>query len=448
MLLTSPIAAAAQNLLVNGGFEQGPPIPSGSSYTTVGAGSAAIPGWTVTGSTIDYIGPSWTMADGTRGIDLDGAFSTGGIQQTVTTVPGQTYAASFSLAGNSDGAPVVKQVRVTVGPLVYDLTFDTLGKSRVDPGWVRQSYSFVASGTSATIGFASLSPAGNSWGALIDDVRLELQPPGPQPPTALHVESVDGNLVTLHWAGPATGPAPAGYVVKGGLVPGQVLAAVDTGSAAPVFAFLAPPGSYFLRVHTSTGSGESGPSNEVPLHVRVAIPPSAPANLLGLVDGSTVSLAWTNTFAGGEPAGVTLLVSGAVNAAVPLARTDTFSVAGVPPGTYTFAVAATNATGSSPLSTPVTLTFPAGCSGTPQPVTNFAAYAVGNVLSLRWDLPATGAAPSGYLLTVTGAFVGSVPVSARHVSAPVPPGAYTFTVRATNACGDGAATAPQTVVVP
>ncbi|MEZ5291163.1 MAG: choice-of-anchor C family protein [Vicinamibacterales bacterium] len=443
-----PTAAAAQNLFVNGSFEQGPPIPSGSSYTTVGAGSAALPGWTVTGATVDYIGPSWTMAEGIRGIDLDGAFSTGGIQQTVATVPGRTYLASFSLAGNSDGAPVLKQARFTVDALVVDLTFDTQGHGRLDPGWVRKSYAFVASGPSVTVGFTSLSPAGNSWGALIDDVRLELQSPLPQPPTDLHVESLDGNFVTLHWAAPSAGPAPTSYIVKGGLVPGQVLATVDTGTTTPVFAFLAPPGSFFLRVHAATGAGESGPSNEVPLHVRVAIPPSAPANLLGLVNGSTVSLAWTNTFRGGAPTGIGLTVSGAVNTAVPLGLGDTFSVAGVPPGTYTFAVAATNAAGSSPLSSPVTLTFPAGCSGVPQPVTNVVAYAVGGVLSLRWDLPATGAAPTGYRITVTGAYVGSVPVPVRTLSAPVPPGSYTFTVSATNACGVGATTAPHTVVVP
>ncbi len=69
------------NLLTNGSFELGPAIPGGSSFVTLSGGSTAITGWTVTGSTIDYFGPSWTVSDGIRAIDLDGAFSTGGMSR-------------------------------------------------------------------------------------------------------------------------------------------------------------------------------------------------------------------------------------------------------------------------------------------------------------------------------------------------------------------------------
>lgn len=43
--------------------------------------------------------------------------------------------------------------------------------------WERKDFSFVASGTTATLWFRSLSSAGNSYGALIDNVRVYLDVP-------------------------------------------------------------------------------------------------------------------------------------------------------------------------------------------------------------------------------------------------------------------------------
>jgi hypothetical protein len=50
-------------------------------------------------------------------------------------------------------------------------------------------------------------------------------PANAQPPTDLVVDSVVGNLVTVRFTPPALGPAPTGFVLKGGVQPGQVLAA-------------------------------------------------------------------------------------------------------------------------------------------------------------------------------------------------------------------------------
>ena len=55
---------------------------------------------------------------------------------------------------------------------------------------------------------------------------------------------------------------------------------------------------------------------------------------------------------------------------------------------------------------------------------------------------------TGFVLNVSGAYNLALPLSTRGISAPVPPGSYTFTVAAANACGASPATAPQTVVVP
>ena len=167
---TSPTAVPppAVNLLTNGSFEGGPAIPSNSSYTTLSGGSRAIPGWVVTGGSIDYIGTFHPPSDGQRAIDLDGAFSTGGISQTFSTSPGTRYLVTFDLSGNPEGAPRIKNVRVSAGGVTQDFSFDTTGQSRSNLRWQPASFTFVANGTSATLTFSSLSPAGNSWGAFVD----------------------------------------------------------------------------------------------------------------------------------------------------------------------------------------------------------------------------------------------------------------------------------------
>lgn len=164
--------AAQVDLLTNGSFEDGPTIPSNSSYATLPGGSGAIPGWVVTGGSIDYIGTAHPPSDGQRAIDLDGAFSTGGISQTMTTTTGARYVVTFDLSGNPEGAPTVKRVRVSIGDLSEDFSFDSTGQSRSDLTWTTVSFTFEATSTSATLAFTSLSPVGNSWGPLVDHVSV------------------------------------------------------------------------------------------------------------------------------------------------------------------------------------------------------------------------------------------------------------------------------------
>jgi hypothetical protein len=268
------------------------------------------------------------------------------------------------------------------------------------------------------------------------------------PPTGLHVHTIAGNVVTLRWTPPAAGLPPTGYVLEGGVAPGQVLASVPTGSTAPLFTFTAPNGSFFVRMHTVAGASRSGPSNEIRLFVNVAVAPSAPTHLLGLANGSALTLAWRNTYEGGAPTAVRLDVSGAVNLSVPLGITESFTFGGVPPGTYTFVVRTVNAAGASAPSAPVTLTFPSACQGAPLPPANYLATRTGNTIRLLWDPADSGPAPALFQLDVTGAVTATVPIAARSLAAAVPPGSYNIAVRAVNACGASAPTAVQTVVVP
>lgn len=263
----------------------------------------------------------------------------------------------------------------------------------------------------------------------------------------LRVTGIVGGTVTFNWLPPATGATPEGYQIEGGLTPGAVVGTLPLGNA-PSVTFALPAGSFYLRVRTLAAGVASAASNEVLVHVAVPVAPSPPANLLGLVVGNTLNLAWTNTFGGGAPTNVILDVTGAVVGSAPVGPVESFGVAGAPPGTYTTTACATNAAGSSAPSNPVTLTFPVACSGAPQTAANFVAYNTGATLYLAWDTAASGPAPTGYVLNVTGAFVGAVPTTLRALSATVPAGTYNLSVVATNACGSSAPTAVRSVTIP
>lgn len=265
-------------------------------------------------------------------------------------------------------------------------------------------------------------------------------------PTLLTATAIVGHQVTIAWQAPAEG-TPTGYVVEGGVAPGQVLASLPTGGTATTFSFAAPTGTFFIRVHALTGGTRSAPSNEIQIAVDVPAPPSAPTNLLGSANGSALALAWQNTSAGGAATGVRLDVSGPVTAALALPLGETFTFAGVPPGTYTFAVRATNAVGTSAASPPVTLSFPGACSP-PLAPTGLSVGTSGVVVTASWQLPSSGAAPTGYLLLVSGAFSGVVPLSTRSIAAPAPAGTYTLSVVAIGSCGQSPPTPSQTVTVP
>jgi len=270
---------------------------------------------------------------------------------------------------------------------------------------------------------------------------------GVQPPSNFRVVSMSGATVTLAWDLPASGPAPTAFQLEGGLTPGAVIGALPFGVTRSVTLAL-PSAPLYLRMRTIAGSATSGPSNEVLAYVNVPAPPSAPASLLGTAAGSSLFLAWTPTFGGGAPTSTVLEVSGAINAALPLGAVDTFTFGGVPGGTYTFQVRQTNAAGASAPSNPVTLTFPAGCSAAPGVPQRLVASASGRTLSVFWDPPASGGAPSSYVLNVSGAFVGSFPFATRSITVPVGPGTYTFSVAAANPCGTSGTTPAQSVAIP
>ena len=187
----------------------------------------------------------------------------------------------------------------------------------------------------------------------------------PQPPTGLFASSIVGNTLTLRFTPPATGPAPTGFVLEGGVNAGETLASIPTGSTAPLYTIDAPDGAFYVRMKTVTAAGTSGPSNEIRVFIRVPEAPSAPTNLLATVSGSSLALAWRNTSGGGVPTAMVLDVTGSFTGSLPIPLGDGASFDGVPSGTYTLALRAANSVGSSDASNAVTISIPSACSGAP-----------------------------------------------------------------------------------
>ncbi|AZS85982.1 choice-of-anchor C family protein [Streptomyces griseoviridis] len=188
-LRTFVVAAAASVLLAGAGagtasaasrFDDGsfeyPTAPQGS-FTTLSAGQTIGP-WRVVSGTVDHMGAgSWQAAEGDQSVDLSGT-GAGSVAQTFTTVPGTKYTVSYALAGNSAGAPAVKTGKVLVdGQNFQDFTFDVTGKSPTAMGYVYRQLTFVATGATTTLTFASTTAG--AYGPVLDDVTVVACPPCP-----------------------------------------------------------------------------------------------------------------------------------------------------------------------------------------------------------------------------------------------------------------------------
>ena len=269
-------------------------------------------------------------------------YAVNGWNSTVSSIDPATHLVTGTISG-------------VVAPASLDFTAD--GSKALVVG--ASSFVVVETATNTVQTTVPLPQADGQAAAIVTTPPPFTPPPNP-PPTGLTVASVAGNLVTLRWTAPV-GSTPNGYVVEGGVTPGQVLASLPTGTTETSYRFTAPSGAFHVRVHALTPAGRSPASNEVPLLVNVAAPPSAPVGLLGLVDGTRLSLAWQGTFGGGRPpdTGSTSVVTPRPRCRwVPARR----SFAGVPAGTYTLTVRALNAAGVSDPSNAVSLTFPGACS--------------------------------------------------------------------------------------
>jgi choice-of-anchor C domain-containing protein len=172
LLATNPASAININLIKNGSFENSS-LGSGFDFVELSTDSTAINDWKVTSGGIDYINTHWQNSHGNFSLDLS-RLEAGSIAQTFVTQPGSQYSVSFDLAGNPFGNPTVKTLRLSAGGSSHDFNFDVTGKTSENMGWLSKTFSFVASGNSTTLSFASLD--NTAHGPALDNVVVTAVP--------------------------------------------------------------------------------------------------------------------------------------------------------------------------------------------------------------------------------------------------------------------------------
>ena len=169
LMLTLVGTVAAASVVTNGSFEDG---TAPGVFLTVNPGDTDITDWTVVSGNVDYIGSYWVASDGDRSIDLTGN-QAGVISQDFPTVVGREYTVTFDLSGNPAGGPALKELEVSAAgetvPFSYDVVANTT--SLTDMKWQQESFNFVATATTTTITFTSLTPG--YFGPALDNVSVD-----------------------------------------------------------------------------------------------------------------------------------------------------------------------------------------------------------------------------------------------------------------------------------
>jgi predicted phage tail protein len=172
--------------------------------------------------------------------------------------------------------------------------------------------------------------------------------------------SVNGSTVTLTWSAPLGDAPVTTYIIWASQTPGgaPTLANFATGNTATTLtATGVAPGTYFVQVRAANSAGIGPVSNEVALVIGVTGPctgpPTAPSNLVALVNGSTVTLGWNLSDSSNGPVTSYVVEAGSAAGLADLATADTGSAAGtaafngVGAGTYYVRVRGKNSCGLS-----------------------------------------------------------------------------------------------------
>jgi hypothetical protein len=267
--------------------------------------------------------------------------------------------------------------------------------------------------------------------------------------------TVNGNAVTVSFDAPSGGPPVGGYAIDAAFNPGFNPAAftVVVPSAGSYSGSIAN-GTYYLRIRSLAPNGAPGMASEtrtVSVGSAPVTPPGAPA--LRLTQSSNpVALAWSPG-SGGTPTTYTIYAGtspGASNLAVASVGMSQSISAMAPVGlTIYVRVVASNAAGSA---TSNEVAFAVSAPAAPGAPTLSPASVNGGVVSLAWAPPASGGAPTGYVVLArlpgSPAVIASLPVGGTSVSAAAPPGTYVVSIQAVNGAGASPESNQITVVVP
>lgn len=188
--------AANAQLIANGSFET--PVVNPGTFQLFTVGSSGLTGWSVIGpsgrdvatisTTFAQNGVTFAAQSGNQSLDLTGfnSNSTEGVAQTVATTIGDRYHLTF-FVGNTTGGGIFGTTS-TVDLLVNGGQVLAAVNSAVNATgltWQQFSFDFVATGTSAVLGFVNGDPATDNSNFLDNVVLVNQGPVGaiPEPET-------------------------------------------------------------------------------------------------------------------------------------------------------------------------------------------------------------------------------------------------------------------------
>ena len=315
------------------------------------------------------------------------------------------------------------------------------------------AYTFKVAATNA-LGTGALSSAS----AAVTPARV------PDAPTGVSAVAGSGSA-TVSWTAPANGGS---VITRYTVVPyiGGTAQTARTVTGTPPAASLVVTGltngtayTFTVMATNAVGNGAvSAPSTAVtPTGV-----PGAPTGVVGVRGDGAVTVSWTAPVSNGGSGITGYTVTPFIGTVAQPVTTVTgnppaasVTVTGLTNGTaYTFKVAATNALGTGALSSASAAVTPARVPDAP---TGVSAVAGSGSATVSWTAPANGGSVITRYTVVP--YIGGTAQTARTVTGTPPAAslvvtgltngtAYTFTVMATNAVGNGAVSAPSTAVTP